>query len=184
MRARRRRTKPHTCQKERDSTEANNLKEKAQKRLITRNGLRSRSWADRFRSGFECVQKRWRLMGMTLDVKDVRTTRYADMSRRPMDLGFVLGEKRITNNHIQPLKRCNPKRSVHEEIAEATRARMYCVQVVGSEPTPCSQMGNLSACRRCGRQSAKPGSCFSQPTNHIRTSDYGVTHSRCGLTVH
>ena len=57
-------------------------------------------------------------MSVTLDVKDVRTTRYADMSRRPMDLGFVLGEKRITNNHIQPLKQCNPKRSVHEEIAK------------------------------------------------------------------
>ena len=55
---------------------------------------------------------------MTLDMKFMRTTGYTDMSGGPVNLGFVLGEKRITNNHIQPLKRCNPKRSMHEEIAE------------------------------------------------------------------
>ena len=35
-----------------------------------------------------------------------------------MNLGFVLGEKRITKDHVKPLKWSDPKRSVHEEISK------------------------------------------------------------------
>ena len=55
---------------------------------------------------------------MTMDVKFVRTTCDANMFRGPMDLRFVLREKRITNDHVKPLKWGNPKRSVHEEITK------------------------------------------------------------------
>ena len=57
-------------------------------------------------------------MDMTLNVKNVQTTDDANMSRGPMNLWLVLGEKRITKDHVEPLKRCDPKRSVHEEIAK------------------------------------------------------------------